>query len=107
MKSPDSNPPRWARWLLARLHPEETLEEVGGDLDELYAYWYRRAGKTQATLRYLLNVVSVLPPFVRRRERRQNDFQQPSFFRPVNSSFKRNRLIFEFLVEELQGCQKA
>ncbi len=80
-------PPRWARWLLTRLHPDETLEEVRGDLDELYAYWYGRgptgrAGKTQATLRYLLNVVSVLPPFVRRRKTSKQQYE-PSTFSPV------------------------
>ncbi|MBD2701183.1 ABC transporter permease [Spirosoma sp. BT702] len=64
-----NGPPRFAHWLLTRLHPNDTLEEVEGDLDELYTYWHERAGRTQATLRYLLNVVSVLPPFVRRRKR--------------------------------------
>jgi len=39
-------PPHWVRGLLARLHPEETLEEVEGDLDELYTYWVHRSGKT-------------------------------------------------------------
>ena len=63
-------PPHWAKRLLNWLHPDDTLEEVEGDLDELYAYWYHRSGKTQATLRYLLNVVSVLPPFVRRRQQK-------------------------------------
>ena len=61
-------PHGWVKRLLRWLHPGGTLEEVEGDLDELYAYWYKRAGQTQATLRYLLNVLSVLPPFVRRRE---------------------------------------
>ncbi|WP_090146107.1 ABC transporter permease [Dyadobacter soli] len=62
-------PPRWAQRLFRWLHPEETREEVGGDLDELYDYWYTRSGRMQATLRYVLNVFSVLPPFVRRRRR--------------------------------------
>ncbi|WAC14938.1 ABC transporter permease [Dyadobacter pollutisoli] len=60
-------PPQWAKTLLRWLHPENTIEEVEGDLDELYAYTYKRTGKRQAVLRYLLNVVTVLPPFVRRR----------------------------------------
>ncbi|GAB4019735.1 ABC transporter permease [Spirosoma migulaei] len=75
--------PRWAHWLLTHLHPEETLEEVEGDLDELYAYWYQRAGKTQATLRYVLNVVSVLPPFVRQRKISKQGYEQTSIFSPV------------------------
>jgi len=64
------HPPGWAKRLLTRLHPEGTLEEVEGDLEELYVYWYHRTGQTQATLRYLLNVLSVLPPFVRQRQRK-------------------------------------
>ncbi|WP_221622088.1 ABC transporter permease [Larkinella knui] len=81
--------PRWAKRLLAWLHPSETLEEVEGDLEELYAYWHRRAGKTEATLRYLLNVVSVLPPFVRRRPQ-TNYYPQPSSLRPdmIRNYFK-------------------
>lgn len=78
MKSP-VQPPRWARWLLIKLHPDNTLEEVTGDLDELYTYWYGRSGKTQATLRYLVNVVSVLPPFVRRRNTDKQYYRQPEY----------------------------
>ncbi|WP_421828702.1 permease prefix domain 2-containing transporter [Larkinella sp.] len=74
------HPPRWAQRLLAWLHPSETLEEVEGDLDELYTYWYNRAGETQAVLRYLLNVLSVLPPFVRRRQRKHH-YSNPSNLR--------------------------
>lgn len=92
-RPPRNDGPRWARWLLTRLHPEETLEEVEGDLDELYTYWHRRAGKTQATLRYLLNVLSVLPPFVRRRQRKQ-DYYQP--FSSLHPTMIRNYLVTAF-----------
>lgn len=68
-------PPRWLRTLLRWLHPENTIEEVEGDLDELFAHAYRRSGKFQAVLHYLLNVISVLPPFVRRR-RSQTQYEQ-------------------------------
>ena len=83
-------PPRWARQLLIWLHPAQTLEEVEGDLDELYTYWYRRKGKSQATFRYVLNVISVLPPFVRQRPEtttyprethRTTGFLQPAMLR--------------------------
>ncbi|MEO6286485.1 MAG: ABC transporter permease [Dyadobacter sp.] len=65
---PDPHPPGWIHKLLSWLHPENTLEEVEGDLDELYVHWYKKSGGTIADLRYLINVVSVLPPFVRRRK---------------------------------------
>jgi putative ABC transport system permease protein len=73
----DKAPPRWARKLLTRLHPGDTLEEVEGDLEELYEYWYERSGKTQATLKYVFNVITVLPPFVRRRQK-EKDYYKPS-----------------------------
>lgn len=85
MKTTELHPPRWANRVLRWFHPEDTLEEVEGDLDELYVYWYERAGKRQATWRYLLNVASVLPPLVRRRKKKQaynNPFLiQPSMLR--------------------------
>ncbi len=81
MKTNEPVSPRWARRILRWFHPEETLEEVEGDLDELYSYWYQRAGKRQATWRYLLNVVSVLPPFVKQRQRK-NEYRQPSLIQP-------------------------
>jgi putative ABC transport system permease protein len=74
-------PPRWIEKLLIWLHPSNTLEEVQGDLEELYTHWYQRAGKNQATIRYLLNVLSALPPFVRRRSEKI-DYPQHSFLHP-------------------------
>ncbi len=72
-------PPRFAAWLLRRLHPDETREEVQGDLAELYAGWLERHGRRRADLRYGLAVLSVLPPFVRRRSKR-DAFPQPPIF---------------------------
>lgn len=83
MNSSPAQPPRWAHQLLVWLHPAETLEEVEGDLDELFGYWYNRAGRSQANLHYLLSVLSVLPPFVRRRQRTQTNSQQPSSLSPA------------------------
>lgn len=81
MNSVNPTPPRWARRLLARLHPDETLEEVEGDLEELYAYWYQRMGEPQASLRFVFNVLSVLPPFVRRRQQTR-DYHELSILHP-------------------------
>jgi putative ABC transport system permease protein len=67
-ENPPSAPPRWIRRLLTFFHPENTVEEVSGDLDELYDHWHEKHGKTAADLKYALNVLSVLPPFVRRRK---------------------------------------
>lgn len=77
-----SSPPRWMHLFLLRFHPEETLEEVTGDLEELYAYKYQRSGKLRADLVYLLNVLSVLPPFVRKRSKRKS-YYKPSILQPA------------------------
>ncbi|NIJ52500.1 ABC transporter permease [Dyadobacter arcticus] len=77
-KQPDrQSPPGWMQQLLTLLHPKNTLEEVEGDLDELYDHWYQKSGKWPANLKYLFNVMSVLPPFVRRRKQ-ANQFGKSS-----------------------------
>jgi hypothetical protein len=82
MRHEPPDPPRWAAWLLSRLHPDETLEEVQGDLEELYAAWLERHGRRRANVRYGLAVLSVLPPFVRRRRPQKDSYPQPTFFQP-------------------------
>jgi putative ABC transport system permease protein len=72
-----AKPPGWMHGLLAFLHPTNTLEEVEGDLDELYGYWYRKSGRWSANVQYFVNVLSVLPPLVRRR-RQENQYETPS-----------------------------
>ncbi|GAB3316498.1 hypothetical protein GCM10027299_06840 [Larkinella ripae] len=37
-------PPRWAVWLLEVFGHPDALEEVQGDLLELYAYWVETVG---------------------------------------------------------------
>ena len=83
-------PPRRAAWLLSRLHPEDTLEEVQGDLEELYAGWLERYGKRKAGLRYGLAVLSVLPPFVRRRRPKKDSYSQPAY---LHTDMIRNYLL--------------
>jgi putative ABC transport system permease protein len=78
-------PPPCAVKLLNWLHPADTLEEVEGDLAELYAFWYGQSGKKQADVCYVLAVLSVLPPFVRKRQPKyvnpQHSFLQPDMLR--------------------------
>ena len=76
------HPPRWAERLLIWLHPSETLEEVQGDLEELYEYWLSKRGKAYANLRYFISIISVMPPFVRRRKPK-NQYHQPFLIHPA------------------------
>ncbi|WP_229216645.1 ABC transporter permease [Dyadobacter sp. 3J3] len=90
MKSSDRNyPPRWIERLLTWFHPEETREEVLGDLEELYAYWFAERGRFYALFRYIFNVFSVMPPFVRRRKPK-HDYSKPIIFHPdmIQNYFK-------------------
>lgn len=75
------HPPKWAARLLQWIHPTETLEEVAGDLEELYTYWYDHSGEKRADIRYLFAVLSVLPPFVHRRKYKQA-YSSPSSLQP-------------------------
>lgn len=60
-------PPRWAGKLLSWLAARDTLEEVDGDLLEMYAYWLQTSGKRNANWRYILNVLKLLRPFAQRK----------------------------------------
>jgi ABC-type antimicrobial peptide transport system permease subunit len=84
MTSPNKHvpqPPEWTVKVLRLWHPANTLEEVEGDLAEMYIYWYRQYGKREATICYILAVFSVLPPFVRRRKS-SHSYSQPLLFSP-------------------------
>lgn len=90
MKSSNQNyPPRWIERLICWFHPQETREEVLGDLEELYAYWYAEKGKFYAISRYIFSVFSVLPPFVHRRKP-EHDYSKPLIFHPdmIQNYFK-------------------
>jgi putative ABC transport system permease protein len=56
-------PPTWAQRLLKWRCPERSLEEVEGDLLELYLYWVRSVGKNQADKRYIWSVIRLQRPF--------------------------------------------
>ncbi len=89
MKKMLPEPPRLAGKLLSWLHPEDTLEEVEGDLAELYEYWIGRYGKTSAHLRYWWSALTVLPPFVKKRKN-EKDYYTPSNMHPdmIRNYFK-------------------
>lgn len=69
MGKPKSNlPPRWATILLSWWADPNALEEVQGDLLELYAYWVQTAGVRKANWRYTLSALKLLRPFAKPRE---------------------------------------
>ncbi|GAB3916412.1 ABC transporter permease [Larkinella terrae] len=63
-----TKPPRWLSFLLSCFGDPNTLEEVQGDLLELYAYWVETVGERKARWRYGLSVLKLLRPLARRNE---------------------------------------
>lgn len=64
------NPPRWIHFLLRKRIDKEALEEIEGDLYELYQHWTKRSGVFIAQLRYLIQVffyLRKLPRSLRRK----------------------------------------
>ncbi|GAB3263921.1 ABC transporter permease [Larkinella harenae] len=59
-------PPRWATWLLDVFGHPDTLEEVQGDLLELYDYWVKTVGVREARWRYGLSALKLVRPFAKR-----------------------------------------
>lgn len=59
------SPPDWITRLLTRFADPGTLEEVQGDLQEMYSYWANRYGVSSARRRYLLNVIKLMRPFAK------------------------------------------
>ncbi|GAB4032979.1 ABC transporter permease [Spirosoma jeollabukense] len=73
-------PPRWLDWLLASFGHPNTLEEVQGDLLELYSYWVQSVGVRKARWRYAGSVLKLLRPLAR--SRKSNEYPFPFFLSP-------------------------
>jgi putative ABC transport system permease protein len=58
-------PPRWATTLLSWWADPTTLEEVQGDLLELYTYWVQTVGVRKANWRYALSALKLLRPLAK------------------------------------------
>lgn len=60
-----TGPPRWATALLRWWGHPDALEEVEGDLLELYPHWVRTVGHRRASLRYAFSVLRLLRPLAK------------------------------------------
>jgi putative ABC transport system permease protein len=56
------SPPKWVDRLLRWRLPEEQIEEVQGDMHELYAQWVNEIGTRKARFRYTFNAFTFLRP---------------------------------------------
>ncbi|AUD00620.1 permease prefix domain 2-containing transporter [Spirosoma pollinicola] len=64
-------PPRWATKLLSWWGHPDTLEEVQGDLLELYNYWVETVGERRANWRYALSALKLLRPLASLKRKEQ------------------------------------
>ncbi|RRB00014.1 ABC transporter permease [Larkinella rosea] len=74
-------PPRGLSFLLSRLGDPNTLEEVQGDLLELYTHWVETVGEREARWRYGLSVLKLMRPFARRKEAYPTTLLSPAMIR--------------------------
>ena len=74
-------PPRWAQKLLTRFGDPDTLEEVQGDLLELYDYWMETVGERKARWRYSVSALKLLRPLAR--PKAISEYSSPFSLSPV------------------------
>ncbi|MBD2755204.1 ABC transporter permease [Spirosoma validum] len=74
-----AKPPQWATYLLHLFCAPHRVEELAGDLDELFQQRVRQMGLRQARWRYVRDVVSVLRPSLMKRQTIQRDYSNPAF----------------------------
>ncbi|MGB3588556.1 MAG: ABC transporter permease [Tunicatimonas sp.] len=68
MKPPTPSPPRWIDKLLEGFCAPHLLEEVQGDLQELYREWVKRYGERRANWLYLFHTVKFFRSFTIKRK---------------------------------------
>jgi len=74
-RNDSTTPPRWAERLLKWNCPADSLEEVQGDLQELYSIWVKTVGEKEARRRYVLSAIRLQRPFAASREKRDLNSQ--------------------------------
>ncbi len=66
MKWLEPAPPRWVDQLLESFCKKDLLEEIHGDLQELYGIWYYKYGRSRANRLYAWHVLKFIRPFALR-----------------------------------------
>ncbi|WAC13581.1 ABC transporter permease [Dyadobacter pollutisoli] len=81
-------PPKWATWLLHCLCADHLMEEMDGDLEELFYQRVKSVGVTKARFRYVIDVFSMLRPFAFKKKK--NTYPQFTYTQPamIRNNFK-------------------
>lgn len=80
------NPPRWATWLLHWFCAAHLLDELEGDLDELFQQRVCSVGLRQARWRYVRDVMSLMRPVLMKPK--ENQYPNPSHTDMLQNYFK-------------------
>lgn len=83
MNKQQHNPPRWIHFLLRKRIDERALEEVEGDLQEMYQRWISRSGKLIAGLRYLIEVLFYLRKLPHNLRRKPQPVYPKTYSKPL------------------------
>src|SRR5687768_5492213 len=86
-----SFPPRWADRLLEWRCPQDQLEEIQGDMHELFYQWLDEVGEKKARRRYALNVLTFLRPLPTRPltfEQKINSYSKTNSFSMISNYLK-------------------
>ncbi len=81
-----SKPPRWATWLLEQFCVPHLLEEMRGDLEELYQERLAIQGVQAANVRYVRDVLSLMRPFIIKRN--LSDYPNANYTDMLRNYFK-------------------
>lgn len=79
-------PPRWAMWLLHWFCAAHLLNELEGDLDELFQERVHSTGLRQARWRYIQDVMSLMHPVLMKPK--ENQYPNPSHTDMLQNYFK-------------------
>jgi putative ABC transport system permease protein len=79
--NPRPQPPRWATRLLHTFCASHLVEELEGDLDELFSQRLQQMGVRNARLRYVRDVLSLIRPFAMKRK--SSEYSPPSILNPL------------------------
>lgn len=76
-----NQPPKWATWLLRRFCASHLVDDLEGDLLELFTQRLRMHGAREARRRYISDVFSLMRPFAFKEK--PNECPQPAFIQPA------------------------
>ncbi len=83
------SPPRWPGRLLEMLCDPELIDEITGDLDEMFTIWVRTHGVKKAGWLYIWHTVKFIRPFIfKRRKSMKNSSSIEIVFSLVRTSWR-------------------